>query len=74
MVQGVLEGEEIPSWIRRNVIPGYDGIRGSWYQPHWGEVLVPQEIAPQAERLIQKYLSGIPYDNDDENDDDVEDS
>lgn len=71
MVQGILSGEDIRSVIRRNVVPGYV-IPGSWSESQWGEVLVSADTSEQAESIVQEYLDGLPYDQDDDTTDQTE--
>ncbi len=66
MVQGILNSRNLQSSIRRNVVPGYV-IPASWYDAYWGEILVPQEVAEQAKEIVQEYLDGLPYDENDQN-------
>jgi hypothetical protein len=56
MLPGVLEDAGIPVFLRSDVIPGYGQpvVPGTW-----GAVLVPEERAAEARRLIEQYLASL---------------
>lgn len=62
MVKGVLENAGLDVILRSFTIPGYDGIVGSWYEEHWGEILVKESDFPRAKEIIGEYIDSLPDD------------
>jgi len=62
MVKGILENAGLEVILRSFTIPGYDGIVGSWYEEHWGEILVMESDFEEAKKIIEEYIDSLPND------------
>lgn len=62
MVKGVLEGEGFDVILHSFAIPAFDGIVGSWYEEHWGEILVPESDFEDAKQVIEEYIDSLSED------------
>jgi len=62
MVKGVLDAAELDVIIHSFAIPAFDGIVGSIYEEHWGEVLVLEEDFDEAKKIIEEYIDSLEDD------------
>ena len=59
ILQGVLEEEGIPVYLRCHDVPYHPGVKGSPTQSEWGDVLVPNNLLPQAQKSLQTYFDSL---------------
>lgn len=59
MLKSLLESEGIRAEIRSLTIPWLDGVRSSWSEESWGELLVPEEQFEQAKEIVDEYMSHV---------------
>jgi hypothetical protein len=55
ILEGVLQGENIPCYLRSRQIPWMDDIM-ELVEGFWGDLLVPRYAAEQARQIIHAYL------------------
>ena len=59
ILQSVLEEEGIPVYLRCHDVPYYGGVKGSPTKSEWGDVLVPNNLLPQAQKSLQTYFDSL---------------
>ena len=59
ILQGVLEEEGIPVYLRCHDVPYHPGVKGSPTQSEWGDVLVPNNLLPQAQKSLKTYFDSL---------------
>jgi hypothetical protein len=57
-IRSLLEEQGYPALIRSFQVPMYDSI-AMMMRPHWGEVLVPEEVAEEAHEIVNDYLQSL---------------
>ena len=60
ILQSVLEDAGIPVYLRCHDVPYYGGIiKGNAWQSEWGDVLVPMNLLPQAQKHLKAYFDSL---------------
>ena len=59
ILKSVLEDEGIPVYLRCHDVPYYAGVKGSPTQSEWGDVLVPNNLLPQAQKSLRTYFDSL---------------
>lgn len=62
MVKGILENAGFEVILYSFAIPAFDGIVGSWYEEHWGEVLVLEDDFEEAKKVVEEYVDSLDED------------
>lgn len=62
MVKGVVEDAGFKVILHSFTIPAFDGIVGSIYEEHWGEVLVLESDFEKAKKALEEYIDSLDYD------------
>ncbi len=61
MLKGMLENFGVDVYLRSTAIPTMDGIKSSFYEHNWGELLVREEQLEDATEITDEYLKSMPY-------------
>ena len=59
ILQSVLEEDGIPVYLRCHEVSYHPGVKGSPTQSEWGDILVPNNLLPQAQASLQAYFNSL---------------
>lgn len=59
ILQGVLEEDGIPVYLRCHEVPYYGGVKGNVGQSEWGDILVPADLLSQARECLKVYFDSL---------------